>query len=314
MASFIFALSAITPLLIYLLIGYTLKARSLLSQLTAKELNSLCYRLFLPASLLLNSYRSDLSFKAAGSVVLFALAGVTAVFLLAWLIYRRTEPNDGRKASLIQNAFRSNTALFGLPLSQLILGGKDNGITALLVTAVIPLYNILAVVVLSSYSDKSKSFSHIIRGIVTNPLIIGTLAGFTLKKLPCLNLPEALLKPLGGLAGLATPLALIVLGAQFEFKESQSIKKQLVGGVITRLVLVPGLLLGLAVLIGFRQESLVGLLVTFASPTAVSAYTMAREMGADHKLMGQLLVYTTVFSCLSLFGFIFALRALGLIS
>ena len=55
------------------------------------------------------------------------------------------------------------------------------------------------------------------------------------------------------------------------------------------------------------------LLIVFATPTAVSSYPMAQNMGGDGPLAGQLVVFTTTLSIFTLFLFIFILRLLGLI-
>ena len=306
MDTLLLAFSTVFPMLAYMLIGMGIKRLSWLSERSLKELNGLVFKVLLPASIFNNIYKSEFGNINPGPVLLYAVLALLAVTAIAWAFYARTEPLRRRRSVLIQNAFRSNFVLFGLPLSQLLMQGRtSNGITEILIAVIVPIFNILSVFVLQYYGEEKADFKSVLTGIAKNPLIIAAVAGL-LFKATGLSLPKPVTVPLGGLAGAATPLALIVLGGQFSFKRSRAFVPQLIMGVSHRLLITPALALGGAVLLGFRGEVLIAYLSMFASPVAVASYTMSQQMNADHELAGQLLVYTSLLSSVTLF-FIIAL-------
>jgi predicted permease len=111
----------------------------------------------------------------------------------------------------------------------------------------------------------------------------------------------------------ASPLALIALGAQFNFKSAAGMFKPLFIGVALRNVLIPVTVLGCAFLFfpAFYGAGFAALISMFASPVAVSATVMASEMGGDAEYAGQLLFWSTVLSAVTIFLFVFAFRSLG---
>lgn len=176
-------------------------------------------------------------------------------------------------------------------------------------------------------------FGKILKGLVTNPLIQGLLTGmvvllireviprgvdgelvFSMRN----DLPW-LYSSLQSLSRMATPLALIVLGGQLEMKEIKGYRKELIAGVIMRLVGAPAVgfsLLYVAVRLGLlvvgRPEIAV-VVAIFGSPLAVSSIVMANEMGGDGHLDGQIVVWSSIFGMLSLFVLISILRSRGLL-
>jgi len=68
-----------------------------------------------------------------------------------------------------------------------------------------------------------------------------------------------------------------------------------------KLLIVPAIFLFFSALFGFRDVELLGFVALFGSPVAVSSFSMAKQMGADSELAGQNLLFTTVFSILSIF-------------
>lgn len=78
---------------------------------------------------------------------------------------------------MIQGMFRSNFILYGLPVTASLFGDENVGTASMLIAFVVPLYNVLSVVVLEWYADRQIHPKKILKGIVTNPLILGALLG-----------------------------------------------------------------------------------------------------------------------------------------
>ena len=182
----------------------------------------------------------------------------------------------------------------------------------LLLGITVPIFNILAVISLETFRGGKPSVKKMLRGIATNPLIIASVLGIAmnLAKMP---IPTGVHKSITDLGRIATPLALVSLGAGFQFKRIKGYARQLIICISGKLVIGPVIMLTLAALLGFREEMLVPVLALFGSPVATSSYTMAELMDGDGVLAGSLVVLTTALSILTMFLFIFALKQLGLV-
>ena len=324
MGSFVFALNAVLPIILTVAIGYFLKRIGLITTELARGGNKLVFRVFLPALLFLNVYEiSDLKSVGFGYII-YAVLAVLLIFAIALPLVILLTKDNPRRGAVHQCVFRSNFALIGIPLATAIYG-KDGGAVAALLSAVsIPLFNVLAVVSLSVFgSGKKPSIKKILLGIIKNPLILSVAAGCL-----ALLLRDALAgagitwrlsditpvyKTLDYLASAATPIALVMLGGQFEFSAIPGMKKEIIFATAARVLIVPLVTVGIACLIPtFSGAHIAALFALFASPVAVSSVPMAQESGADAALAGQLVVWTTMLSAFTLFGFIFVLRLLGI--
>ena len=244
----------------------------------------------------------------------FAVAAVLAVAGLLCLLLPRLERDRRAAASMIQGIFRGNFLLFGLPLALNMFGEEGVLPTALLLPVAIPLYNILAVVILTHFGsgEKGLAIKPMLMGIIRNPLIIASVLGLLIGLLP-VSFPEFLSAALEDIGATATPLALMMLGAQFDLSKLKGNLKKALACTAVRLLLVPGVVVTLAVLLGFRGPELGAIFILFCAPTAVSSYVMAQNMGADGDLAGQLVVLTTIFSGITLFAQTALLKGLSLI-
>lgn len=302
----------VLPLFLMLALGYGVRCLKLMDDKSLRMANNLVFRVFLPIMLFMNIYnaRGKVVFRPA--LALFAMGCVLATFLLAFLLIPRLENENARRGVLIQGIFRSNFILFGVPLTVSLLGEGNEGMTSLLIAVVIPLYNVLAVVILEYYRGGRPDGGKILKGIVTNPLIIASLLAI-LFLLTGLRFPAVIEKTAGDLGGVATPLALVILGASFRFEKVRGYARQLLLGVAGRLVVVPLLFLPLAVLLGFRGAELTALLAMLASPAAIASFTMTQQLGGDDELAGQLLVFSSAFSMVTIFLWVLVLKQLCLL-
>ena len=121
------------------------------------------------------------------------------------------------------------------------------------------------------------------------------------------------------ISNLASPLAMLVLGGQFSFDAIHGLRRQLTLGVLCRTVMAPVVGLAVAILLQavglmrFTPGEFAALTALYGSPVAVSSAIMAGQMGNDEQLAGQLVVWTSIVSLLTLFLLIFTQRQLGLL-
>lgn len=334
MSTLRFAFDAVTPILLLTALGYLLRRVGLFHDGFLDTANKLVFRVCLPVLLFCNVYQIDGLSAIRWELVLLAVSTALLFFLLGLLLARLWIPDRRQKGVVIQGVFRSNFAIIGLPLATSIGGASGTAAASLLSAFTIPVYNVLAVISLSMYTGAQRpGFRHILRDISRNPLILGVLAGLLAlvirTQIPVTGNGTLLFSLSGSLpvlyevlcdiGALASPLALLVLGGQFSFQSTRSLRKQLVLGVASRITLCP--LLGLSIvwvllqanLVFFTAGEVAALAALYGSPVAVSSAIMAGAMGNDEQLAGQLVVWSSVFSMVSLFFVILCLRKLGMV-
>ena len=312
MENLILSFNIVLPIFLILSLGYILKKLKILDELTTKNMNSINFKVFLPLLLFYNVYKTDLSVVFNPKLLIFSIISVILVFLLLFIIIPLLEKDNRKRGVIIQGIFRSNFVIFGVPVCEALFGQNATGVASMLIAVVVPLFNFLAVICLEIYRGGNINFKKIIKGIITNPLIIASIIGlfFIYFKI---KLPAPIEKTINDISKIATPLAFILLGSSFTFSAFSVYIKQLSITLLGKLIIVPGIVLYIAALLGFRNIELTCLLSVFASPTAVSSYTMAEQMDGDSILAGQIVVLTSIISIITVFLWIFILKQFHLI-
>ena len=295
-----------------MLVGFAARRFGVIGQEGVRQANSTVFRIFLPLLLCLNTMDAKLGGSVDVRTLLFAMAAILVSYAALFALAPKLCGEYNQRGVFIQGVVRSNYAIYGIPLVLMMYPNNDNALSALMVVAVVPLFNVLATVALILYGEKNVSIWRMVRGVLFNPLIIGTVAGFVMWRLNW-QLPSVLDVPFRSLSKVATPLALFLLGASLDFEKVRANRRLLTLSVMGRLILTPLIFLGLAIAVGIRGMSLAVLIAVFASPTAVSSYPMAQELGGDADFAAAQVVLTTTFSSLTVFLWIFALKALGLV-
>lgn len=327
MESLLFAVNAVLPLLLLVILGYFLKRIKLFSEDFIAKGNKFCFYVALPVLLFKNIYDSTFT-NIDWKLILFVVVAILCVFILGLLAVVFLVPDRSKKGVVLQAVFRSNFAYIGIPLASSLfasgsLEAKETlAYVSLISVFAIPLFNVLAVVSLTIFQNEKKiDFRKTFLGIIKNPLIIGTLIGilfiafrnvfpqtafFVRDKL------SFLYKTITSIANVASPLALIVLGGQFEFKAIKDLWKYILPTSFFRIIIVPLAILTIAVHLGiFNSAKIAALIALYASPVAVASAIMAKEMNNDHILAGQIVVWTTMVSGITIFLFIFIFKSLG---
>ena len=312
MDNLILSFNVVLPIFLCILLGYFLRRIRMVDTPSLNVMNKLCFKVFLPIYLFNNIATTNLAAAFNGKLLATAYLGVTAQFILLMILIPRLEKENPRRGVLIQAMFRSNFALFGIPLALSLCGTEKVGPTSILVGFTVPLFNILAVVSLESFRGGKPSIKKMAKGIATNPLIIASLLGIAFNLLD-FTLPGAVQKSVNDLGGVATPLSLVALGGSFTVSKVKEYKKQLTIGVLGRLVFSPLIMVSAGILLGFRNELLIPLLIMSGAPTAVSSFPMAQQMDGDGELAAGLVVFTSALAILSMFLWIFVLKQIGMI-
>ncbi len=310
LSNFIICIRAILPLICYLIIGAGAKSAGLIRAEEVHRFNHLVFVLFFPPLMFENLYTADLGTAFHPKLVIYGVTCLLLTVLVSVPLVRRIEPSRNSQGAMIQGIFRSNLVLMGLPISMNIFGKGNVGTTAAFIMVIVPMFNMLAVIVLESYRGGRTDLKSMVKKILLNPLIVGAAAGIIVKLLG-ITLPEVLQQVLSAMSDATTPITLILLGASFELKRVKDRRRSLAFVVAARLLVVPAIGLSVAALLGFRGVDFVSLLVMLAAPAAVSSYTMAESMGSDGELAGHIVIFSTLLSCFTLFLWLYIFKSLG---
>lgn len=311
MENLMISANAVLPMCLIMALGYGTRRLGWIRREEIFAINKIAFRIFLPCLLYYNVYCSDLSGSFDPLLMAYAVGGVLLTFGLSLGYTLLTEKLPERRGVMIQGMFRSNYVIMGIPVATALLGSDQLGTVSILIAVVVPLFNMLAVVVLEVFRGQKPKPLHILGQIVKNPLVIASALGI-LTLAAGIRLPHILERTIQNVSAIASPLQLFLLGAFFQFSGLKTYRRELVTVSAAKLIVSPGLFLGLGALLGFRGVAFVSLIGIFASPTAVNSFTMAQQMGGDAELAGDIVVTTSAVSILTMFLWVFLFKSLGM--
>ena len=314
MENLIFSLNATIPIFLMMLLGMLFRKLGWMDEVFAAKMNKFVFLVPLPVLLFEQLATVDFSEVWDIKFILFCFV-VTAISITISTLISLLWKDRSVKGEFIQATYRSSAALLGIAFIQNIYGTA--GMAPLMIIGSVPLYNIMAVVVLSVFKPGNNSFDKALvkktlKGIVTNPIIIGIVAGFVWSALK-LPMPSILHKTVSSIGATATPMGLMSMGATFEMKRATSKMKPTLVAVFMKLIGFCAIFLPVAAMLGFRNEQLIAILVMLGSATTVSSFVMARSMGHEGTLSSGVIMMTTLLSAFTLTMWLDVLRSFGLV-
>lgn len=314
MENLIFSLNATIPIFLMMLLGMLFRKLGWMDEVFAAKMNKFVFLVPLPVLLFEQLATVDFSEVWDIKFILFCFV-VTAISITISTLISLLWKDRSVKGEFIQATYRSSAALLGIAFIQNIYGTA--GMAPLMIIGSVPLYNIMAVVVLSVFKPGNNSFDKALvkktlKGIVTNPIIIGIVAGFVWSALK-LPMPSILHKTVSSIGATATPMGLMSMGATFEMKKATSKMKPTLVAVFMKLVGFCAIFLPMAALLGFRNEEMIAILVMLGSATTVSCFVMARNMGHEGTLSSGVIMMTTLLSAFTLTMWLDVLRSFGFV-
>lgn len=313
MDSFIVAITTVTPFFVYMFYGLIMRRTGVTDEPFLNRLNKVVFRCFYPFLSFYNIYSIDPGLKFRFSFVFFCAGLVLLLIAVLMVTVPRLIPDRKQAGSYIQAVYRSNCVLYALPLTQSVYGQKGASLSAMMVALVVPVYNVVAVLILEYFGGKEGSSpGTLFKNVITNPIIVGAIAGILCYSTG-IHFPLALDKPFNAFNQMTTPLAMFVLGGSLHFSKTGSYKKLLASGLTLRLIIIPALALLASLAAGFSPEERFAIFACFATPSAAASYAMASGMGCDGELAGQFVVWGTALSILTLFLWIFFMGQAGIL-
>lgn len=310
MSAFLYSFNAVAPIFLVTALGYFLRRVNAVSEAFVAAGTKLTFTVAIPCMVFINILDSRIDQTFDLKLTIFAVVTTLVMVGLLALIVPRFVPDPPAYTAYIQGAFRSNYLIIGFALID-ALDPSSLAKAAMLLCIVVPLANIVSVLILA-HAKEERNRRQVWRCIYTNPVIIATALAFFCSLLH-LQLPEVLRQPLSMLSDMTLPLSLLTLGAAISFRHGYANPRQVLSAALIKVLFIPLLFMPLAYWLGFRGIDLMLCLILFASPTAISSFPMAYQMGADHRLAGMIIAFSNTFAIFTLFIFIYALRLLGMI-
>lgn len=335
MDSFIYSLNATVPVFAVMVIGQLLKRMGIIDLHFANVTNKFVFKVCLPCMVFLDLADTNIRANFDVRYVAFCFIATLASILVVWFLARKLLADKKMVGAFVQGAYRSSAAILGIAFIQNIYG--TSGMAPLMIIGSVPLYNVFAVIILTFESsemvtyrlsrnqdkknvsenenDSVKRWESIRKaciGVLTNPIIIGILLGLIASYFN-IAFPKMVHKTISNLGVMASPLALISIGAAFEGRKALAKIKPTIAASAIKLVLLTGIFLPLAVYAGFRDQKLVAIIIMLASPCTPTSYIMAKNMDGDAELASSIIVATTLLSSVTLTGWIFLMRSMELI-
>ena len=314
MENLLFSLNATVPVFLMMVLGLVFRKLGWLDETFADKMNKFVFMVPLPVLVFEDLATVDFAEVWDTRFVFFCFAvtlvsiGIAAGISCLW-------KDKSLQGEFIQVSYRSSAALLGVALIQNIYG--DAGMAPLMMIGSVPLYNIMAVVVLSFFHPERRGIDGAVmkktlKGIATNPIIIAIVLGLFWSALR-IPMPPIMQKTVSSIGGMATPMGLIAMGAAFDVGKAFAKAKPAAAAAFIKLIGFCALFLPVAVALGFRESELVAILVMLGSATTVSCFVMAKNMGHEGVLTSSVVMLTTLFSGFTLTGWIYLLRSLALI-
>lgn len=311
--SFIFSLNATLPVFLLMVLGMIFRRVGIFTEEYVSVTDKFVFKIALPVLLFKDISGMSIRDDFDGGFVLFCAVSSAIMFLVPWgcaALFMKDKKSVG---AFSQGCARGSAAVLGVALAENIYG--SSGLAPLMIFAAVPIFNIMSVVILAFSAeghDKKVDVPLLLRNIITNPIIWGVLLGLPFSFFG-ISLPTIAVKTVGSVASTATPLALMAIGASFDFGAAKKkIRPALVASFV-KLVLLPAAIIPVAALFGFRDSAIVSVFIMVGAPTTVAAYIMSKNMKNDYVLSSNIVMLSTLLSSVSLTFWVFVLRFMGLI-
>ena len=309
--NFIICVNAVIPSAIYLAIGIILKVAHVVNDEDVRKFTHVVFVTLYPFIMFDNLYGKDIAGNMDLRLGLYAVGFTLLQLLVSWIFVCNIEKDNYERGPMIQALYRSNYVLMGFPIAVNLFGKGNITAVAIIMMLVVPFYNISAVIIFETFRGGKINIGHMLRRILTNPIVDGGIAALIVMMLG-INLPSPVITTVSALSDATAPIAMILLGAALNLNSFSSDRWRIAVCTIGKLVVFPAIGIAGAVYLGLRDTQLIAVTLMVSAPVALASYAMASSMGGNGKLAGELVVVTTIASCFTIPVFLFILKTNGL--
>ena len=316
MDSFIYSLNATVPIFMVMVIGNLLHRIGMIDKGFCNVADKFVFKVCLPCLLFSNISSTNIREHFDIHYLGFCLIATLLSILALWFFTKLFMKDKTQVGAFVQGSYRSSAAILGIAFIENIYGSSE--MAPLMILGSVPLYNIFAITILTYESNSNQEFSKSERlkkagiGILKNPIIIGIFLGLVASYFN-VSFPHMVEKTIANLATITSPLALISIGAAFEGKKAIKKLRPTIAASFIKLIALTAIFLPIAIWLGFHDQKLIAIIIMLGSPCTATSYIMAKNMDGDAILASSIIVTTTLFSSITLTGWIFLVRLLGLV-
>lgn len=316
MDNFLYSINTTLPIFLVMALGWILRQSRMLNDNFVGVANKFNFNVTLPVLLFHDLASVNLKEVFNFKYVLFCALASSLSFWGIWGGVKLLIKDKSIRGAFVQASFRSSAAIMGIAFIENLYGASVMG--PLMIIGAVPLYNIYSVLVLTIEADAPNGTNNTAKlkeafvNILKNPIIIAIICGLFTSYFH-LTFPTIINKTINSIAQIATPLALIVLGAGFEGKKALSKIKPTLMASLIKLVILPAVILPIACALKFGGEEMIGILAMVAAPATPSCYIMAKNMHNDGVLTASIIVLTTLLAAFTMTAWIFILKTLQII-
>lgn len=297
MANFLLGLNIIFPIFFVIFAGYLAKQKGFLDEHFVSTSTWIVFYVALPLKLF-SDIRSAHIETLPTTYVAYILLGIFLIFFATWIAARPFIPDRKKLSAFVHCSFRSNFVYVGYPILESLYGKPSPEHMIVITVFGLTLYNILAIVILTLYSESDDKKLHpgkILLKILKNPMIIAIFIGvlFNILQIPVYT---GLNKGISLLAALCTPLSLLLIGASLNFESVTHDLALVFASATIRTILTPLILIPVGIAIGLSAVELGIAYVFWATPCAINCFIYTKEMGGDSELASKIITTSFLFA------------------
>jgi len=310
----IFTGNVVAPVFLLIALGYFVKRINVINENFVDVTSKFVFTVSLPALVFINIAEIDLSTVIDFNQIIYIYAATIVTFFLIWILSIPFIKEAKNLSVFVQGAYRSNYAIVGFAIISKLFGDSALGKASIVLAFALPLYNILAVIILTVPFRKERKLNlkRTLIEIILNPLIVAVIVGLPFSYFK-IEIPSVINSTLGFLAELALPLALVGIGGSLNLQNIKKASGLAFTSSAIKVVLIPLILTAGGYYFGYRGIDLGVMFILFACPTAIVSFIMAEAMGANSKLAGNIVLISTIASVFTIAAGIVILKELSLI-
>lgn len=278
---------SIIPVFAIVILGFGLRKGGMVPAQNWKAIEELCFWIFFPTLLATTLINADLAAIEFGSFTLTLILTIACVGIVTLFLWPPLSSSWGTTRGQFSTIFQTTTRWHGFIALAIVIklfGEEGAALIAVAFAVMVPILQVSNILVLTAFSDNHRlSPLQISRSVLINPIIWGVCFGLFVN-LSGVNLWQPAMTMFDLLGRAALGASLLALGAGLSLQAALKPSRELVVGVIGKLILTPVIMAGWATWFGISGLSFAVLMVCAAVPTAMNGYLFAKKMGGDAEL------------------------------
>ncbi len=287
-------------LLVLLLVGTWLRTNGVLDRTRAAKLNDTAYYVALPALIFISTYDQAVGELLSPALLVGLLFVLFSTAGLAWLVHRNRSSRPRQSVAIVQS-YHSNLGYLGFPLVAATFGEEVTAIAGVILGIISLIQLPLTVLILVFVNEADTKISQELKGLFKNPVLIALLAGLAIGSSSSVTVPALVAGGLDIVGAFALPLALLCVGASLQV-DLPAVDFGASGSVIAlKIICMPLLAWIVFSLLTVDDATFTASVVMLGTPTAVSTFVFANELGGDEEFASLNVFATTLVSIGTLF-------------